>query len=132
MFVLFGPAFSSDNSGDGPKGTRPKLENYKTYDPTQYKTWRNSMDSKLPDQISRLYNDPDYVPLYVGDEEDEEYNDLKESYETLENFGNMSSPTILFVIKNYVENNIKASHKNICALGFGPGLSIESITFEHV
>lgn len=58
--------------------------------------------------------------------------DLKESYETLENFGNMSSPTILFVIKNYVENNIKASHKNICALGFGPGLSIESITFEHV
>ena len=44
----------------------------------------------------------------------------------------MSSPTILFVIKNYLENNIEASHKNICALGFGPGLSIESVTFEHV
>ena len=76
MFVLFGPAFSSDNSGDGPKGTTtPKLENYKTYDP------RNSMDSKLPDKLSKLYNDPDYSPVYEGDEDDDDFDDLKAAYE---------------------------------------------------
>jgi predicted naringenin-chalcone synthase len=58
--------------------------------------------------------------------------DLNESYETLENYGNMSSPTILFVLKNYIENNFDPSYKNICALGFGPGLSIESVNFENV
>jgi predicted naringenin-chalcone synthase len=58
--------------------------------------------------------------------------DLQESYETLEQYGNMSSPTILFALKKYVENSKSSNHQTICALGFGPGLSIESARFTHV
>jgi predicted naringenin-chalcone synthase len=59
-------------------------------------------------------------------------NDLEESYTTLESYGNMSSPTILFVIKKYLEARTEKSNGNVCALGFGPGLSIESVTFADV
>ena len=53
---------------------------------------------------------------------------LKHSYNTLENFGNMSSPTILFVLKSIIET--EKSKKNIFAAAFGPGLSIETVLLK--
>lgn len=58
--------------------------------------------------------------------------DLHESYDTLANYGNMSSPTILFVMKQYAEQAVNRAHQHICAIGFGPGLSIESMKLTHV
>lgn len=50
------------------------------------------------------------------------------SYEVLSNYGNMSSATILFVLKKIWESVDKTSHnKNIFSCAFGPGLTLESM-----
>lgn len=54
--------------------------------------------------------------------------DLKESYEVLKNYGNMSSPTILFVLKEIL-SSIKKDKKggqHIFGAAFGPGLTMET------
>lgn len=60
--------------------------------------------------------------------------DIAESLDVLKNFGNMSSPTILFIIKNIFEK-IKQSanqQQNILACAFGPGINIEVIKMSSV
>ena len=58
---------------------------------------------------------------------------LHQSYEVLKNYGNMSSPTILFVLKQVIENNSNAkSGETIFTAAFGPGLSIETMQLEYV
>ena len=52
--------------------------------------------------------------------------DLDASYHTLEQFGNMSSATILFVIK---ELRRRTAELPCVAIGFGPGITIESALF---
>jgi predicted naringenin-chalcone synthase len=55
--------------------------------------------------------------------------DTKPSYKILDEFGNMSSPTILFVL-----NELMKDHKQgetIFSIGFGPGLSIETALFSY-
>jgi predicted naringenin-chalcone synthase len=58
---------------------------------------------------------------------------LKESYEVLRSYGNMSSPTVLFVLKDMLDNS-KPSHKGnrVFAAAFGPGLSIETMQMSYV
>ena len=51
---------------------------------------------------------------------------LQPSYETLQNYGNMSSATILFVLKNLIENTKIGANDKIFVAGFGPGLNIET------
>ncbi len=60
-------------------------------------------------------------------------NEMKESYEVLNDYGNMSSATVLFVLKQLVETN-EALEKNqtIFAAAFGPGLSIETMQLRYV
>ena len=57
------------------------------------------------------------------------------AYEVLKNYGNMSSPTILFVLK-HILTNLTANNDNETVLGFafGPGLTLESmiLTVKHV
>ncbi len=52
--------------------------------------------------------------------------DLAVSYHTLEQFGNMSSATILFLIK---ELRRRKAELPCVAIGFGPGITIESALF---
>lgn len=54
---------------------------------------------------------------------------LNESYEILKNYGNMSSPTILFVLKKMMEDTAKTG--NIFAIAFGPGITMESVILER-
>jgi predicted naringenin-chalcone synthase len=56
-------------------------------------------------------------------------NVLHASYKVLNDYGNMSSPTILFVLKEMLDNNYQ-KNANIFAIGFGPGLSIETALFQ--
>ena len=51
---------------------------------------------------------------------------LRHSAYVLKNFGNMSSPTVLFVLKEIWENSSLPSGSHIFSAGFGPGLSLES------
>ncbi|TRX62706.1 type III polyketide synthase [Fulvivirga sp. M361] len=53
------------------------------------------------------------------------------AHHVLRHFGNMSSPTVLFVLKE-LSGRIVASddEKSILGLAFGPGLTLESMTLE--
>ncbi|TAD99412.1 MAG: type III polyketide synthase [Bacteroidetes bacterium] len=49
------------------------------------------------------------------------------SYDILQNFGNMSSVTVLFVLKKLLESLEKNDHKKkVLSMAFGPGLTLES------
>ena len=52
-------------------------------------------------------------------------NELRHSYNVLNHHGNMSSPTILFVLNEIFKSN-PASGETVFAMGFGPGISIET------
>ncbi|MDH6237730.1 type III polyketide synthase [Cryobacterium sp. CG_9.6] len=51
---------------------------------------------------------------------------LHASRETLREHGNMSSATILFVMKAILEAPTSADGERLCAMAFGPGLTVES------
>ncbi|NVO11833.1 MAG: type III polyketide synthase [Bacteroidales bacterium] len=57
--------------------------------------------------------------------------DLHYSYKILSEYGNMSSPTILFVLNEILESQLK-SNETIFSIGFGPGISIETALFTYV
>lgn len=57
--------------------------------------------------------------------------DMQYSYKVLSDYGNMSSPTILFVLNEIMQ----AEHvdgESIFSIGFGPGLSIETALLTYV
>lgn len=59
--------------------------------------------------------------------------DLAHSYEVLKNFGNMSSPTILFVLKSIMDNPMEVNQTQYTfGAAFGPGLTLESVICSHV
>ncbi|PXA68386.1 type III polyketide synthase [Cryobacterium arcticum] len=51
---------------------------------------------------------------------------LVPSRETLRTNGNMSSATILFVMKEILDGESTAEGDRVCAMAFGPGLTVES------
>jgi len=55
---------------------------------------------------------------------------LQHSYKVLAEYGNMSSTTILFVLNEILESELKPND-TIFALGFGPGISIETALFTY-
>lgn len=59
--------------------------------------------------------------------------ELQHSYDVLRDYGNMSSATILFVLKNILEELEAVDEKNatIFAAAFGPGLTMETFTATY-
>jgi predicted naringenin-chalcone synthase/4-hydroxybenzoate polyprenyltransferase len=58
---------------------------------------------------------------------------MSSSYHVLQQYGNMSSPTVLFVLKETIDNlkNPQTNDRGFAA-AFGPGLSIETMQFSYV
>ena len=56
--------------------------------------------------------------------------ETKNSYNILNNYGNMSSPTILFILKKILDKT-DAKNEKIFTIGFGPGLSIETALLTY-
>ena len=54
------------------------------------------------------------------------------SREVLRNYGNMSSVSILFILKKISEDNVINKGELCCAIAFGPGLTMEIVMFEGV
>lgn len=52
------------------------------------------------------------------------------SHMVLREYGNMSSPSILFVLKKILDRGIDLQGKKIMAFAFGPGLTIESVVLS--
>jgi predicted naringenin-chalcone synthase len=59
-----------------------------------------------------------------------EPDDLAHSYETLKQYGNMSSATVFFVLKRILEDKTKQGP--VFSAAFGPGLTVESALMEKV
>lgn len=57
--------------------------------------------------------------------------DLVHSKDVLRQYGNMSSPTILFVLKELWDNRDEDADEIIFGAGFGPGLTLESCIIEQ-
>lgn len=52
--------------------------------------------------------------------------------ETLRNFGNMSSATVLFVLKHILDLPPREGDERICSMAFGPGLTVETALFTKL
>jgi predicted naringenin-chalcone synthase len=61
------------------------------------------------------------------------HDDLGYSYKVLNDYGNMSSPTILFVLKEIIDSIEKKTEKqtNIFGAAFGPGLTMETFILSN-
>lgn len=57
---------------------------------------------------------------------------LKPSREVLRNFGNLSSVSILYVLKNILNTVELKKDDYLCAIAFGPGLTMELVLFKVV
>jgi predicted naringenin-chalcone synthase len=53
---------------------------------------------------------------------------LATSRAVLRDFGNMSSPTVMFVLESMLRENVSAGARG-CAMAFGPGLTAETMLF---
>jgi predicted naringenin-chalcone synthase len=52
------------------------------------------------------------------------------SRNVLKNFGNMSSASILFVLKEIINSGELKKDENVCAVAFGPGLTMEVVLLK--
>jgi predicted naringenin-chalcone synthase len=55
---------------------------------------------------------------------------VEPSRQVLRRFGNMSSATILFVLQEILRRDDVAAGENVCAMAFGPGLTVEMALLE--
>jgi alpha-pyrone synthase len=67
---------------------------------------------------------------YIKDELKVTHGDVAVSYEVLRKYGNMSSPTVLFVLKEIIES--LKNDETVFSAAFGPGLSMESMITRGV
>ncbi|MCQ9163461.1 type III polyketide synthase [Arthrobacter sp. STN4] len=70
----------------------------------------------------------DKVEAKLGLSEDQ----LVPARETLRNYGNMSSATVMFVLKHILDQPAAEPSESICAMAFGPGLTVETGLFTKV
>jgi predicted naringenin-chalcone synthase len=63
---------------------------------------------------------------------DKRVEDLTDSYAVLKNYGNMSSPTILFVLYTMLQNATAKKEDKVSVMSFGPGLTIEAMLLRKV
>ena len=54
------------------------------------------------------------------------------SREVLRRYGNMSSATILFVLEEILKRSSGKGRERVCAVAFGPGLTVEMATLDAI
>lgn len=98
------------------------------------------LTSRLLKRINLNLESIDFYAIHPGGKRileviEEELNisktDNKHAYEVLKNYGNMSSPTVLFVLKS-LSGELERTHdqKSILSFAFGPGLTLESLLLK--
>jgi predicted naringenin-chalcone synthase len=100
----------------------------------------SSLTKSLLDKISKKVNDITHFAIHPGGKKILEaieqelgltHQQNRAAYEVLRRYGNMSSPTVLFVLKELVSNlTSKDSNTNILSFAFGPGLTLESMVLH--
>lgn len=110
------------------------------YVPEIIKNGIAKLTSNLLAQISQQLTDVSYYAIHPGgkkilevieQELDLSKADNRAAYEVLKNYGNMSSPTVLFVLNEISKNLTNTDDgKKILSFAFGPGLTLESMVLE--
>lgn len=94
------------------------------------------LTQRLLEQIQLSSTDIDIYAIHPGGKKileavEGELNMTREdnsfAYHVLKNYGNMSSPTILFVLKEILESPNVEKEMNVLSFAFGPGLTLESM-----
>ncbi|WP_421891864.1 type III polyketide synthase [Marinoscillum sp.] len=99
-----------------------------------------SLTQKLLSKLSLNLSDIDYFAIHPGGKRileviEEELGVSRDqnghAYEVMRNYGNMSSPTVLFVLQRLMKNiSNQDEDKNILSFAFGPGLTLESMLLK--
>ena len=123
--------------GVGDTGFEMKLS---SYIPEIIKNGIKTLTQSLLDKVSRKLSDISYFAIHPGGKRileviEAELGISKEqnqfAYTVLKKFGNMSSPTVLFVLNEICESlNITDNGKEILSFAFGPGLTLESMILK--
>jgi len=123
--------------GIGDQGFEMKLS---TYVPTIIKNGITKLTSKLLSKISKELRDVRYFAIHPGGTKilegielelgiQKEYNEP--AYHILRNYGNMSSPTVLFVLDEIMRRLTPNDQgEYILSFAFGPGLTLESMVVK--
>jgi alpha-pyrone synthase len=111
-----------------------------TYVPDIIKSGIKDLTKKLLGSKEMNSGNVDFYAIHPGGKRilqviEEELGLTKEdnaaAYQVLRNYGNMSSPTVLFVIKELMDTLTAAdSGKTILSFAFGPGLTLESMLLK--
>lgn len=118
----------------GNMGFEMKLSNYV---PEVIKSGIKSLTEQLLSQLQKKLSDIKYFAIHPGGKRILEVIETQlnltagqnhHAYEVLQNYGNMSSPTVLFVLKRIVDQLTEADEgARILSFAFGPGLTLESM-----
>lgn len=138
--------FHSDLSKDGEEdmawtvgdlGFEMKLS---AYVPEIIKGGIGALTHSLLAKVSRQLPDIKYFAIHPGGKKileaiEHELGITKEqnkpAYDVLQQFGNMSSPTVLFVLKEVIKKLTSGDkNENILSFAFGPGLTLESMVLN--
>ncbi len=105
--------------------------------PAVIKDGISELTQKLLSKLNLSVDDIDQFAIHPGGKRileviEEELNISKAAnepaYEVLKNYGNMSSPTVLFVLKSILQRLApKNQEDKILSFAFGPGLTLESL-----
>jgi len=111
-----------------------------TYVPQAIQSGIAEFTQKLLNQSKQTFSNIDFYAIHPGGMKilqacEESLNITAEhnkySYDVLRNYGNMSSPTVLFVLKKIWDDVKTHDHdKNIFSCAFGPGLTLESMMLK--
>ncbi|MBC7451126.1 MAG: type III polyketide synthase [Cytophagales bacterium] len=101
----------------------------------------NSNIKAMLDEVAIVPDTVDYWAIHPGGKKivddfcealELDRSTMTESYDVLKQYGNMSSPTVLFVLKQVLmKNNTPKKGETIFAAAFGPGLSIETMQLVY-
>jgi alpha-pyrone synthase len=113
--------------------------NLSSYIPALVKEGVGKLVSSLLKNTGLKLNDIDLFALHPGGRKIIEVcekelaltpEDAAYSYSVMQHYGNMSSVTILFVLKKILTGDKKQEANLVLGLGFGPGLAMESMLLE--
>lgn len=109
-----------------------------SYVPDLIRNGMKTLTDKLLQHLEESIEDIDYFAIHPGGKKilrvvenclDIANDKSRHAHEVLSENGNMSSPTILFVLKKIMEQ-AQGSEANILAFAFGPGLTLESMMLK--
>lgn len=111
-----------------------------SYVPAIIKEGIYALANALLTRLSRRLTDIDYFVIHpggkkiletIGGQLGLQQAQMESAYTVLRNFGNMSSPTVLFVLKAVFASLRAEDHgKSILSFAFGPGLTLESMLLQ--